>query len=120
MKVFILISAIIELLAGIVLFFMASKVPDLADLGAGNLALLKLYGAAALAMGVFGLTVWKNFDNDGMVNSFLVTFLVFHFGVALAAWNAANVGVLPDMMTTGLHTALGLITAYFLVKRRMA
>jgi len=119
MKLFILITTIIELLAGVVLFFFADKVPDFAEHTAGNLALLKMYGAAAIAMGVFGLTVWKNFDNETMVSSFLITFLIFHVGVAIAAWRAADAGVLPDMVTAGLHTLLAAITAYFFVRKRM-
>ncbi len=74
MKVFILISAIIELIAGFALFFAADKLPMLSHCDAGDFSLLKLYGAAALAMGVFGVSVWRNFSNEGLVSTFLPLF----------------------------------------------
>lgn len=118
MKAFIFVTAIIELLAGIALFFAADKLPLLGHLDAGNISLLNLYGAAALAMGVFGLSVWRNFHNEGLVTAFLTSFLVFHIGVAMAARTAFAAGVLPDMNTTYLHGFLALITGWFWLKNR--
>lgn len=118
MKAFILISAIIELLAGLALFFAADKIPLLSHCDPGEFSLLKLYGAAALAMGVFGLSTWRNFNNEGLVSTFLTSFLVFHIGVAMAARTAFAAGVMPDMNTTYLHGFLALITGWFWLKNR--
>jgi hypothetical protein len=118
MKVFILLSAIIELVAGLALFFAADKLPMLGHCDAGDFALLKLYGAAALAMGVFGLSAWRNYSNEGLVSTFLNAFLVFHIGAAMAARTAFAAGVLPDLNTTYLHGFLALITGWFLLKNR--
>jgi len=119
MKAFIFVTAIIELLAGIVLFFAADKLPMLGHLDVGNFALLNLYGAAALAMGLFALSTWRNFSNDVLVATFLTSFLVFHVGVAMAASTAFAAGVLPDMNTTYLHGSLALITGWFWIKSRV-
>ena len=118
MKAFILISTIIELLAGLALFFAADKIPQLQQLEAGELALLKMYGAAALGLGAFGLSAWRNYNNEGLVTSFLNAFLIFHVAVAIASRAAFAAGAMPDMNTTYLHGFLALITAYFWLKNR--
>ena len=118
MKLFILITAIIELLAGLTLFFGADKLPMLGHCDAGDFALLKMYGAAAIAMGMFALSVWRHFSNEGLISTFLSTFVIFHVGVAVAARTAFAAGVLPDMNTTYLHGILALVTAYFWVKNQ--
>lgn len=118
MRTFILISTIIELLAGAALFFAADKIPLLGHCDAGDFALLKMYGAAALGMGVFGLSAYRNFGSERLVSTFLTSFLIFHIGVALAAKSAFAAGVLPDMNTTYLHSLLALITGWFWIKNQ--
>ncbi len=118
MKIFILVSAIIELLAGFALFFAADKIPLLAHCDVGDFSLLKMYGAAALAMGVFGLSAWRNYNNEDLASTFLTSYLVFHVGVAMASRTAFAAGVLPDMNTTYLHGLLALVTAFFWLKNR--
>ena len=86
MKKFILISAIIELLAGAILFIAPQLVPDLAVGSSSHMAMARMYGAAALGLGVFAVQVWRNFDNETMTRAFLTVFLVFNL--------AAFIGIL--------------------------
>lgn len=118
MKLFMLINGIIEILAGLVLFFGHSQVPELVDADAITLTLVKMYGAAAIAAGVFSIICWRNYPDAALVNAFLSTFLIFHIGV-FAATQSAIYGV--GFETPGapiLHLIMGLITLYFLVRNR--
>ncbi len=77
MKNLILISALIELLAGIVLFFTPQLILDLAQGSGSHLAMGRLYGTAALGLGIFALQVWRNFENETLVKAYLPSFLIF-------------------------------------------
>jgi len=79
MKRFIFISAIIELIAGTILFFVPQLVPDLADGASSHLAMARMYGAAALGLGVFAFQAWVHSDDDNLIETFLPAFLVFNF-----------------------------------------
>lgn len=119
MKKFILISAIIELLAGLVLFFAPQLVPDLAQGTSSHLAMARMYGAAALGLGVFALQVWRNFDNETLVKTFLSSFLVFHLTVFIALLASFLAGVFANPGAALLHLILAVFTAYYLFKTNL-
>lgn len=120
MKRFILISAVIELLAGVVLFFVPQAVPDLAEGQQSHLAMARMYGAAALGLGLFAFQVWRNVENEGLVQAFLSSFLVFHLSVFIALFASFLAGVFANPAAAILHFILGGFTAYFLFKNTFA
>lgn len=118
MKKFILISAIIELLAGTILFIAPQLVPDLAVGSSSHMAMARMYGAAALGLGVFAVQVWRNFDNEPMTRAFLTAFLVFNLAAFIGIFSSFLAGVFTNPGGAVLHLVLGLFTAYYLIKHR--
>jgi len=120
MKKFILISAIIELLAGVVLFFAPQLVPDLANGTVSHMAMARMYGAAALGLGIFAFQVWRNFENETMVKTFLSSFLIFHMTVFIGLLASFLAGVFANPAGALLHFVMALFTGYFLLKNNLA
>jgi len=120
MKTFILISAIIELLAGAVLFFAPQLIPDLAQGPGSHMALLRMFGAAALGLGIFAFQVWRNMDNDTLVKTFLSSFLVFHTGAFIGITASFMADVFANPGAAVLHLILALFTGYFLFRNNLA
>lgn len=116
MKNFVLFTAVLEILAGIVLFCMPQMVPTLAEVSGAGLTMARMYGAAALAVGYFALKVWQNFESHDLKRGFLNTFIVFHVGVAIAIFLGYNGGGVTEFAPGVLHTVMALITIYFYMK----
>ncbi len=118
MKVFVLITAVIELLAGAVFFFAPHLIPDLANANPLSTTLAKMYGGAALGLGLFALHVWRHMRSQVMQKAFLNSFLLFHLGVSAAGYFGYSNGAFKDLSACILHLILGLVTAYFLFQKR--
>ena len=121
MKVFVLITAVIEILAGLVFFFAPHLIPDLNNANPLATAVAKMYGGAAIGLGLFALQVWQHMRSQVMQQAFLRSFVLFHFGVSAAGYFGYSSGAFKDLSTCILHLILGLVTAYFLwTKRQIA
>lgn len=120
MKVFVLITAVIELLAGVIMFFAPHLIPDFANADTLSITLARMYGGAAIGLGLFALEVWRHMRSQVMQQAFLRSFLIFHFGVSAAAYFGYSNGVFKDPSTCILHLILALVTAYFLFAKRKA
>lgn len=118
MKVFVLITAVIELLAGAMMLFAPQLIPDFANADALSLTLSRMYGAAAIGLGFFALQTWQHMRSQVIQKAFLQSFTLFHFGVAAAAYMGFNSGAFKDPAVCILHLILGLVTAYFFFKNR--
>ena len=118
MKIFILITAIIELLAGVLLFLVPRQVPGFKNADSIATTWASMYGAAAIGLGFFALQAWNYYADAEMVHSFLLTFIVFHAGVMAAAFRGSRAG-LKDMTGVAiLHGILLLATLYFYIQMR--
>lgn len=118
MKVFVLITAVIELLAGAVFFFAPHLIPDFANANPLSTTLAKMYGGAAIGLGLFALHVWRHMRSQVMQQAFLKSFLIFHFGVSAAGYYGYSTEAFQDLSTCILHLILGLVTAFFLFQKR--
>jgi len=116
MKRFIFISALIELLAGMVLFFFPQVVPDLAEGQGSHMAMARMYGAAALGLGVFAFQVWRRSDDDRLVRIFLSTFLIFNLGAFIGIFSSFLAGIFANPGGALLHLILGIFSAYYFIK----
>ena len=63
MRKFFLLTAIVEILAGLALFFAADKIPDLINANPLTIGFAKMYGVAAFSIGLFALYSWKFFNS---------------------------------------------------------
>ncbi len=120
MKVFVLITAVIELLAGMVFFFAPHLIPDFANANPLSTTLAKMYGGAAIGLGLFALQVWRHMRSQVMQQVFLKSFIIFHFGVSAAGYYGYSNEAFQDLSTCILHLMLGLATVYFLFQKRGA
>ena len=118
MRKFFLLTAIIEILAGLVLFFAAEKIPDLINSNPLTIGFAKMYGVAAFSLGLFALFSWKFFDLKKLHIPFLIIFSIFNIGIAFA--------VIQSNLNFGFENPgpgyflliLGLIALYFLFKKK--
>jgi len=117
MKRFIFISTLIELIAGAIMFFAPQVVPDLAVGTSSHMAMARMYGAAALGLGVFAFYVWRNFDNDQMVRAFLMAFMIFNLAAFIGILSSFLAGVFANPGGALLHLVLGLFSIYFFIKK---
>ena len=115
MKRFIFISAVIEFLAGAIFFFAPQLIPDLANGQSSHMAMARMYGAAALGLGVFAWCVWRNFNRKEMVSSFLLSFLVFNAGAFIGILSSFIAGVFANPGGALLHLVLGIFSANYFI-----
>lgn len=120
MKRFIFISAILELLAGAVLFFAPQLVPDLAQGESSHMAMARMYGAAAIGLGIFAFQVWRNFDNEIMVKAFLTAFLIFNLTAFIGLLSSFLAGVFANPAAALLHLILGIFAGWYFIKNNLA
>ncbi len=117
LKVFVLITAIIELLAGVGMFLVPDMIPMMEGEGPMALTLARMYGAAALAVGYYALMVWKSFA-VGPAKGFCKTFIVFHLGVAVAAYFGYSQGLADFLPVMALHAILGFLSIFYFVSNK--
>jgi hypothetical protein len=118
MKLFVFVNAIIEILAGLILFFVPTIVPDYANASGDTLTFINMYGAAAMVMGLIALLIWKNYESIVMQDLFVKAFSLFHAGVAIANLKGFSRGLEHDLGPAILHGILALITLYFLFSKK--
>lgn len=114
MKLFILLTGLGEILVGLTMLIKPKLIPQFAKASSTAITTARMYGAAAISIGVFALLVWDRFNNVILHNPFLIVFLVFHVLVALAVFISVKSGETKDSKVAILHTILALATAYFL------
>ena len=118
MRKFFLLTAIIEILAGISLFFAAEKIPDLINANPLTIGFAKMYGVAAFSLGLYALFSWKYFDLKKLHNPFLVIFSIFNFGIAFAVIQSSLNFGFENPAPGYFHLILGLVAIYFLLKKK--
>lgn len=114
MKSFILLTGIGELLVGLVMLFNPTLIPQFPKKFALALATARMYGAAAISIGVFAILVAMNFDQTALHQSFLIVYLTFHALVALSIFIAVQANEPANAKIGILHAILAVATAYFL------
>ncbi len=119
MKKFIFISAIIELVAGLILFFAPQIVPDLSAGESSHLAMARMYGAAALGLGVLAFYTWRRSENADLVKIFLASFLVFNLAAFIGILSSFLAGVFANPGGAILHLVLGIFSAYFFIRHNL-
>ena len=116
MRLFILITCLIELLAGIVFFVCPTIIPEFAQAEVMTLAVVRIYGGAAITLGWYAYMVWKNFA-PGPAMGFLKTFAVFQLLVAIACYWGYAGGIGNMLGGVVLHGVMWLITVYFMMRK---
>ena len=118
MRKFFLLTAIIEIIAGLSLFFAAEKTPDLINADPLTIGFAKMYGVAAFSLGLYALFSWKFFNLKILHNPFLIIFSIFNFGVAFAVVQSSLNFGFENPAPGYFHLILGLVAIYFLLKKK--
>lgn len=118
MKNYILISAILELMAGLIFLLIPQWVPDLSESPGSHLAMARMYGSAALGLGIVALGVWRNLENHVLVSLFLSSFLAFNLAAFIAFFASFLAGVFTNPGPAMLHLILGIIAAFYWIRER--
>ena len=118
MRKFFLLTAIIEIIAGLSLFFATEKIPDLINANALTIGFAKMYGVAAFSLGLYALFSWKFFDLKKLHNPFLIIFSIFNFGIAFAVIQSSLNFGFENPAPGYFHLILGLVAMYFLLKKK--
>ena len=119
MRKFFLLTAVIEILAGLVLFFAAEKIPEFNSASPLTIGFAKMYGVAAFSLGLFALYSWKFFDFKKLHIPFLIIFSIFNTGIAFAVIQSnLNFGF-ENPVPGFFHLILGLIGTYFIFKKKL-
>ena len=118
MRKFFLLTAIIEIIAGLSLFFATEKIPDLINADPLTIGFAKMYGVAAFSLGLYALFSWKFFNLKILHNPFLIIFSIFNFGVAFAVVQSSLNFGFENPAPGYFHLILGLAAIYFLLKKK--
>lgn len=118
MKRFIFISALFEIIAGLVLFFIPDQVPDFTNASPIAIGLARMYGGAAFSIGLYLLLIWRSETDILRLKRVLIFLFSFNILVAIAIFMGANQGGVSDIKPAIVHTILGLIALYFLIQNR--
>ena len=118
MRIFFLLTAIIEIIAGLSLFFATGKIPDLINADPLTIGFAKMYGVAAFSLGLYALFSWKFFNLKILHNPFLIIFSIFNFGVAFAVVQSSLNFGFENPAPGYFHLILGLVAIYFLLKKK--
>ncbi len=118
MKRFFLLIAFFEILAGIVLFFAADKIPEFNNVSQLTLGFAKMYGVAAFSLGLFALYIWKFFNLNNLHKPFLIIFSIFNIGIAYAVIQSNLSSGFETPAPGFFHLVLGCIGIYFIIKKK--
>jgi hypothetical protein len=107
-KYIIIINAVLEGLAGIILllrpeWLLLADTPQL-----HGIVVSKLYGVAALTMGIFSWIVSKNFEYTPMYKSFILMIILFHMMVGFQMYAVYEQGITRNPGAFILHLLLAL------------
>lgn len=118
MKRFIFISALFEIIAGLVLFLVPDQVPNFIDNSPIAAGLARMYGGAAFSIGLFLFLTWRSELDLSSLKRVMIFLLSFNVLVAIAIFVGADQGGVSDIKPGIVHSILGLVALYFLVQNR--
>ena len=115
MKIFILVTGILELLVGSILLINPKLMQAYKNASNSLITSARMYGAAAVSIAVFALLVVFDFDNTVLHKPFLIVFGVFHFLVSLSVVISFYSKQTRDLKIALLHGLFFILTLYFLI-----
>jgi hypothetical protein len=118
MKRFIFISALFEVIAGLVLFLAPDQVPTFTDNSPIAIGLARMYGGAAFSIGLYLILVWRSDADVSNLKRVMIFLLSFNVLIAVAIFVSADQGGITDIKPGIVHALLGMIALYFLWQNR--
>ena len=84
MKLFILITGILELTVGLAMLVNPKFIPSYKKAGGALITTARMYGGAAFSIAIFALLVVSDFENKNFTQSFLLIYFLLHTKMAIA------------------------------------
>lgn len=117
LRTFVLITAILELGAGVVFFLVPHLLPQAEPDNALAIMWNRMFGVAAIALAYYAMLVWKNFG-VGPATGFTKVFIVFHVGTAAALYYGYSAGYDIFLGGVAFHAIMAMITLFYSIKMR--
>jgi hypothetical protein len=116
MKQAILIHGVIELVAGITVFFLPHLLLMNSELSIESLAICKLYSIAAIFYGIISLLIYNNTDDERFVKQAVLSIMGFHMvlGFYLSGLFKTNIVMHPGVYL--FHLGLFVIITFIYLK----
>ncbi len=118
MKIWIILTLIVELVVGLLLLTFPEIVPQLKGAEGTALAMSRMYGAAAITIAVLCFWTLRYYTVDGVVGLFLHVMIAFQFMVIVASVISYVKGESVDAGPIILHSAFLIGYIFFYFKRR--
>ena len=115
MKIFILVSGVLELLVGLILLINPRLMGAYRKANNSLITTARMYGASAFSIAIFAIYVVVNFNTEALHSPFLIVYSVFHFLVALAIIISFYLKQTRDLKIAILHWLFFIISMYFLI-----
>ena len=116
MKILIIINLVAELLVGLALLLAAKKLPDFKGTDGSGITMARMYGVAAIMVGVLSYFVLQDLDNAVLVNYFLQSMILFHIGIAAVTLAAHFTKQMNGLGPGIFHTLMAIGFIYFLMQ----
>lgn len=111
MKYAFLISGLLEIVGAMICYFN----PDLLYMEAPGY-LIRLYGLAALVLGIINLLFYSNFNSSQFFRSAYITMMFFHGAIAMMTYGSPPAGITHQTGAVLTHLALFVIFLIFYMK----
>lgn len=115
MKLFILITGVLELMVGLAMLINPKIIPSYKKAGGALITTARMYGGAAFSIAIFALLVVSDFENQILTQSFLLIYFVFHTAVAFAVLISFISKQTREINIGFVHSLFAVITLYFLI-----
>jgi hypothetical protein len=115
MKIFIIITGLMELLIGSVLLINPKLMGAYKKASNSLITTARMYGASAFSIALFAIYVVINFEIEILHEPFLIVYSVFHFLVAIAVIISFCLKQTRDLKIAILHGLFFIISIYFLL-----
>jgi len=116
MKHAILIHGIIELLAGLTVFFLPHILLMNKQLHVESLAVCKLYGVAAIFYGIISLIVYKNTTDESFLKQVVLSIMAFHMILGFYLFGLYKSDIVMHPGVYFFHLGLFLLTTVIYLK----
>ncbi|KRO86421.1 MAG: hypothetical protein O2790_06750 [Bacteroidetes bacterium] len=115
MKIFILISGLLELLVGSIMLINPKIIPSYKKASGALITIARMYGGAAFSIAVFALLVVFDFENESLHIPFLIVFFIFHLAISLSVLISFISKQTREVNIGFIHGLLATITLFYLL-----
>ena len=115
MKLFILITGVLELIVGLAMLINPKIIPSYKKATGALITTARMYGGAALSIAIFAIYVVSDFENQILTEPFLLIYFIFHTAIALAVLISFVCKQTREVNIGFVHALFAALTLYYLI-----